>query len=244
MSDFFSDDFTAELKGYFLETLIQESQKFMDLVDENLWKRVRSEVSDQCQAWAVDAKTNEFLFLTQWLENFPQHAAETQNASELIQCLKALKSYAETLKNNLQDSADLLSRFSLHTQNRRETLFLHCRSGDQAFAIPLLNVVEISGGLQLYALPEKRIGLQGVVPFRGDAIPVVSLQDHGFPPVEGRHVYYIICEHEGQHFSLQVTDTEDMVSLRDSDLQDVDNKRFFIKDNKSVMILDLKKLVA
>jgi purine-binding chemotaxis protein CheW len=33
MSDFFGDDFTAELKGYFLDATLKEIEKYLDLVN-------------------------------------------------------------------------------------------------------------------------------------------------------------------------------------------------------------------
>lgn len=254
MSDFFGDDFTAELKSYFLDSLIKETEKFIDLIDESLWKRIRNEVAEQTKSWAVDAKTNEFFHLTEWLESFEARASATQEPAEFVKFLRAIKAYAEALLVEKIDSAELAAKFSLVAESRHETLFLHCKWGAQDFAIPILNVVEISSQLPLYALPEKRQGLLGVVPFRGEAVPVVNFHDHGFMNVEAKNTYYVICEHEGVRFSLQVTETDDLVSLRDSELQNIENhssmiqasfvKQVFIKDSKNVMVLDLEKLVA
>ncbi len=126
--------------------------------------------------------------------------------------------------------------------------------GPQDFAIPLLNVVEVSTPIPLFPLPEKVPGLAGVIPFRGEAVPVINLQDHGFKISEQDETYYVICEHQGVRFSLQVTDTEDLLSLRASELQHLEEhgsimqtdfiRQFFIKNNKSIMVLDLEKLVA
>lgn len=254
MSDFFGDDFTAELKSYFLNSVMQEVDKFVDLVDDSLWKRIRGEVAEQCQAWAVDAKTNEFMNLASWCESFEEKSRALEGAAELVKALKTLRAYAETLLQEGADSPDLATRFALNTVNLREVLYLHCHFGVQEFAIPLLNVIEISGKLPLYALPEKREGLLGVVPFRGEAVPVLSLHDHGFAKVESSDCYFVICEQQGVRFSLQVTQTDDLVRLKEADLQDIDNTstmisvnfvhQFFIKDSRSIMILDLEKMVA
>lgn len=254
MSDFFGDDFTAELKTYFLDSLVKEADKFIDLVDDSLWKRIRNEVSEQTKAWAVDAKTNEFNFFAEWLDGFEKRTEGQKEAAEFVKSLKAIKAYAEALIVEKTDSAELAAKFSLVAESRHETLFLHCRWGEQDFAIPLLNVVEISSHLPLYSLPQKKPGLLGVIPFRGEAVPVVNFQDHGFATVDAKNSYYIICEHEGVRFSLQVTETDDLLSLRDSELQNIENhsamiqasfvKQFFIRENKSVMVLDLEKLVA
>ncbi|WII70709.1 chemotaxis protein CheW [Bdellovibrio sp. 22V] len=244
MSDFFSDDFTAELKAYFLDSLIKETEKFIDLIDESLWKRIRSEVAEQCQAWAVDAKTNEFEFLAAWIEGFEERTSSISAPRDLIKILHALKEYAEALLVEKKDSAELASRFAVISHSNQEALFLHCKTGATSFAIPILSVVEISGKLPLFALPEQKLGILGVVPFRGEAIPVINLQDHGFASFENKNTYFVICEFQGVRFSLQVTETDDLIALRESELQNVDDKQFFIKANKSIMILNLEKLVA
>lgn len=254
MSDFFSDDFTAELKKYFLQNLIQEAEKFIDLVDESHWARIRSEVSELSSAWAVDAKTNEFLFLTEWLEGFADRVRPLQNASDFLKALGAIKSYAESLIKEGADSAELATHYSLAVESRQEVVLLQCKWGEQDFAIPLLKVVEISGGLNLYELPDKRQGLAGVIPFRGEAVPVVSLEEHGFISTVNKSSLYIICEHESVRFALQITATDELFSLRESELLSVEGsetmitapfvRQFFVKNNKSIMILDVEKMVA
>ncbi|AFY00262.1 chemotaxis protein CheW [Bdellovibrio bacteriovorus] len=254
MSDFFGDDFTAELKAYFLDSVIKEIDKFIDLTDEKLWRRILSEVSEQTRAWAVDAKTNEFLHLAAWLEGFDEKSRNLEGAAELIKALKTLKGYIEALGVDKTDTADLATRFALNAQNLREILLLHCRSGAQEFAVPILSVIEISGKLPLFDLPERKEGLLGVIPFRGEAVPVVNLQDHGFARMDADNFFYVICEEQGVRFCLQVTDTEDMISVKEADLQNFENQstmmsanfvhQFFIKDRRSIMVLDLEKLVA
>lgn len=253
MSDFFSDDFTAELKSYFLNSVISGSENFVDLVDAKIWKRIRNESAEQASAWSVDAKTNEFTFFATWLEDFDSRTKEIADPAELIKALQALKDYASALLVEKTDSAELARKFSQVAQNSHEVIFLHCKSGPQEFAVPLLNVIEISAHLPIYGLPEKKFGILGVVPYRGDALPVINLQDHGFRSLGSENIFYLVCEHLQNRFCLQVTAAEDLLNLKESDLQEVQEqnilpsniiKKFFIHQTRSVMILDLEKLVA
>lgn len=255
MSELFDDDFTAELKTYFLENLILEIEDDIDLIDDSIWARIRSESTKQAiQTWAVDARTNEFLHLAEWLENFEEKTASLQNALDFKKYLEALKGYVNALLVEKSDTPELAAKFLSLGQSNEEILFLHCQFGGQRFAVPLLNVVEISSNRPLCALPEKKAGLLGVIPFRGDAIPVISFEDHGFVPADSNHICYVICEVEGLRFSLQVTGTDDLLKLRESELQNIEEqssliqtsfvKQFFVKDNQNIMILDLEKLVA
>lgn len=253
MTDFFGDDFTAELKAYFLDSLIKETEKFIDLVDESTWKKIHLEVLESTKAWAIDAKTNEFLFLEKWLEEFESRNKKIESSDGLIAAIESIKSYADALHTE-KDSADLASRFVSGIQSSKQSQFLHCSFGAQEFAVPLTSIVEIIGNLKLYNLPQKRSGILGVIPVRGDAIPVISFSDHGFSPADLGNNLFVICEHEGSRFSLPVTKTEDLVSVRESDFLSAEEqgilinasfvKSFFIKDNKNIMVLDLEKLVA
>lgn len=254
MSDIFGDDFTAELRSYYLKSVVTETEKFLDLIDETLWKRLCQELLEQGKAWAVDAKMNDFVHLASWFEGLEPRIQGIHDASTLTKLLQVLKSYAEALLENPVDSMDLYNKFSMIALNNREVLFLYCVYGQQEFAIPLDHVLEISSGLQIFPLPDKRKGIEGVVSFRGEAIPAVKLQDYGFMKLETTPSCSVICEHEGTRFSINVTTTKDLISVKENDLQDAQTqqllistplvKKFFIQNERSIMILDINNVVA
>lgn len=254
MSDFFGDDFTAELKGYFLDATLKEIEKFLDLVDESTMKRVRVEVREQAASWAVDAKTNEFQSLSEWIEQFVEKIDVLDTPENLHKALSLLKKYFESLQVDKKDSPELAAQFALVAQSNKESLYLHCKSGAQEFVVPIENVLEISGTLPIHALPDRRPGLSGVIPFRGEALPVYNFDEYGFEKQNAKQFFYVICEFEGARFSLQVTETDELLSLKDRELQNLEEsstmimvpfiRNFFIKDKRSVMVLDLEKLVA
>ena len=252
--DFFGDDFTAELKGYYLDSLQKEIAKFIDLIDESTWKKVRVEIREQSQSWSVDAKSNEFEFLSAWFLDLQAKLDLYSSHQDLIHALQTAKKYVENLVETKKDSADYPSQYALTAEAQGETLYLHCKVTDQEFVIPIKNVVEVIGSLPLFPLPEKRRGFLGVIPFRGDAVPVFNLQDHGFQNVSSNRLFYVICEFEGLRFSLQVTETDELINLHDKDLQSVENnsvmnsvsfiRNSFVKDQRSMLVLDIERLVA
>ncbi|MDG0816979.1 chemotaxis protein CheW [Bdellovibrio svalbardensis] len=254
MSDFFGDDFTAELKGYYLTSLNAELEKFADLLDDSTLKRVRAEIREQCQNWIVDAKSNEFEYLSAWFQGFLDKLDVFATPEDLVQALRTAKKYVDNLQETKKDSPEYGVQFALTAELQGESLYLRCKVAGQEFVVPIKYVVEISGALPLYPLPEKREGLLGVIPFRGDALPVVSLQDYGFQKNEKTQFLYVICEFEGTRFSLQVAETDELMSVCDKDLQSIESssviisvpfiRNFFIKDQRSVMVLDIERLVA
>ncbi|MGZ3773783.1 MAG: chemotaxis protein CheW [Pseudobdellovibrionaceae bacterium] len=255
MSDFFGDDFTADLKKYFLENLTLEVRDVIDLIDDSLWVRIRTEsVRKASHVWAVDAKTNGFIYLAEWLEGFEERTAVAKNSFDFKNYLETLCEYVKALLLEKVDTPELAKKYSSFDQTQKDFIFLFCRFGKQDFVVPLANVVEIGGNKPLVALPDKKNGLMGVIPFRGDAIPVVNFQDYGFSPVDQEKVFYVICEFDGSRFSLQVTETDNLLKVAEADLQNIEGhssviqstfiKQFFVKENKSVIVLDLEKLVA
>lgn len=252
--DFFGDDFTVELKKYFLESLPPEIEKFQDLLDDKTFKRVLPEVREQLTAWVVDAKTNEFLSLAKWLESFIERTQELKDFEDLLAALNLFQSYIAGLIEGQKDSDEYAAQFAFTAVGRQDSLYLHCKMGVQDFVIPIQSVIEISGPLPLFPLPEKQMGLLGIVPFRGEALPVFDLTEFGFQKIDCDFYYYVICEFENSRFAVQVSETDELLSVNDKELQarDVSTslstanfiQSFFIRDQKSLMVLDLEKLVA
>ncbi len=252
MSDFFGDDFTAELKAYFLNSLVTETGKFIDLIDNQTWKNIASETAEQFTSWAVDAKTNEYICLSDWLTERAKGLHEDKDI--LIDHLKNLRAYAQSLLETKIDSPELAAKFTGAVFESEEISYLHCRSGFQDFALPLLNVIEITPSLPTFALPERRKGIAGLIAFRGEAIPVIDLQEYGFADLGGKSYYFIVCHVDSVLFALQVTETDDLLRMTNKDMQlggDSKNpsfsslsKGFFHWENRNIMVLDLEKLVA
>jgi purine-binding chemotaxis protein CheW len=255
MSDFFGDDFTAELKTYFLDSLNKEVAKFLDLVDESTWRRLINELDQETQTWIADAITNEFTFLAGWIEEFKKSLPDLAAEAELQSALSSLKSYIDALLIQKADSAELAQSYSWQKSSSATKQFLHCRIGEQEFVLPVMNVVEIvSGDRKVSPIPVVKDQLAGVIPYRGEAIPVFDLTHFGFQDVHNLKTYFVICENAGAMFALQVTGTDELLTLEGHTFQDVDQgatllrapfiSHFFVRDNRSIMILDLEKLVA
>lgn len=254
MSDFFNDDFTAELKGYFIDSVVAELEKFIDLVDESTWKKVLIELTEQADAWSVDAKTNEFEFLSQALQDFSNKVENFIKPEDVIAALETLKAYLVELSVDKKDSAELQKKYSLDAKASGRSQFLLCHAGTVGFVIPVGFVKEVVDKIPVYALPAAKPGLSGVIPFRGEAVPVVNLQEYGFDFSSHERFYFVICELEGSRLALQVSDADQLLTLDNAELQPLSKdsfmtsvsfiKNFFIRDQKSVMVLDLEKLVA
>lgn len=252
MSDFFSDDFTAELKAYFLNSLVTEGEKLLDLIDDQTWKSIANETKEHFDAWAVDAKTNEYIYLSGWLTERTMDLSSSQE--HLIDTLKSLRSYAQALLDLKTDSPDLAANFAGAVYEAEEINYLHCRNGAQDFALPLLNVIEITPALPIYSIPENKRSIAGLIAFRGEAVPVIDLESYGFASLGDKSYYFIICEINSVRFALKVTETDDLMRMASKDLQLINesknpsftnlSKGFFNWENRNIMVLDIEKLVA
>lgn len=254
MSDFFGDDFTAELRGYFLDTLSKEADRFVDLIDDHKWMKLVEELNEQVTAWIVDAKTNEFEFLAQWLLEFQEKSVLFKNPGELESAIKILKNYLEALGIDKKDNPEFLQKFSIESKVVGQSQFLHCRLNGMNFVISVGWVMEVVDKLPIYPLPTHHAGLSGMISFRGEAIPVIDLTDYGFTRVSDEKFNFVICNIEGAKLALQVSEADQLLTLENSEMQPIEAtqlmvaapfiKKFFIRESKSVMVLDLDTMVA
>jgi len=254
VSDFFGDDFTAELKSYFLDSFTKEVEKFLDLIDASTLRRVVGEIDQESQTWIADSETNEFKFLAQWLGDFKNYLSQMEEPAQLTSALESLKAYLAALSVTKVDTAELLQSHTLQKNIGIKKQYLHCRSGSQEFVIPVMNVTEIISDRKVSPLPFPKKHLSGVIAYRGEAIPVFNLDHFGFEKVENVKTYFVICVLEGLSFALQVTQTDELMTLDGQDLQELGKgtsllhvpfvSHFFTKDDRNIMILNLEKLVA
>ncbi len=255
MSDFFGDDFTAELRGYFVDTLSKENEKFLDLVASDTWLKLVAELDEQCVVWIVDAKTNEFEHLAAWLEEFQQKSKQFQSEADLKNGLKLLKSYLDVLAVDKKDSAEYLQRFSIEAKVVGQSQFLHCRIHGTSFGIAVGWVMEVIEEVPVHPLPSIHSGICGMISFRGEAIPVVNFKDYGFQSSEEKtRSYFVICNVDGARLALQVHEADQLVTLDNAKMQSAEAaelimtapfiKKFFTLENQNVMVLDIETMVA
>lgn len=255
MSDFFGDDFTAELRGYFIDTLSKENEKFLDLVASDTWAKLVIELNEQCTSWIVDARTNEFEHLGQWLEEFHQKSQQFQSEADLENGLKLLKSYLEVLAIDKKDAPEYLQRFSIEAKVVGQSQFLHCRIHGASFGISVGWVMEVIEEVPVHPLPSIHDGISGVISFRGEAIPVMNFKDYGFQTsTESARTYFVICNIDGARLALQVNEADQLLTLDNAQMQSAEAaqlimtapfiKKFFTLENQNVMVLDLETMVA
>lgn len=253
MSNFFNDDFTAELKKYFLENLQKEADKYQDLIDDKTWKKIGKELLDLTKTWFVDAKTNEFLFLSQWLESASGKIEQVASEDELKFWMATLKSYLTDLQSGQVDSEELFKKHTAFKTKQKNILYLHCKLGTQDFAVPIINIVEITSDLKMYTMPLPEPRVAGVVAFRGDPLPVLQMTDFGFSINDHQSPVFIVCEYNGIRFVLNVDRAQDFISMSLEEMQEIGEtwlahsscaKKIFSQDNQNILLLDLESMVA
>lgn len=251
MSDFFNDDFTAELKAYFLSQFHDEVVKYLEASDEDSWPVFRDEISEKFAEWIVDAKTNEFVFFSAWLENLVPLLAACEDLNFFLSCLGQLSLYLQELAQSKKDSEASAAQFNLSALSNRARHYLHCRIDKYDLVLPVAFIIEVTGDKKISPLPQPLSGLSGMMAYRGEAVPVFA-----FPELTADHknFSYIICEVERQLFALQVTHVDQLFEIKEQDLQEknasgnVFNRdcitHFISRDNKNMMVFDLQRLVA
>lgn len=252
-SDFFGDDFTKDLKKYYLDNIITDIDKYIVLIKDTNLSLYQEEVKNKIEDWQRDAQTNEFLLFSNWLTEFGAKLELCKKSEEFKLLIHRLHLYLDDLLLNLVDSEVLFKKHTLQNHSRKE-LYLYCRHGIQEFLLPIENVLEVISKAVVSPLPDYHFGISGVLAVRGEIFPVYNLIEFGFQPIQEKIIYYVICDFQGARFAVPVTQTDQLLTVDSKEMQQADAKRdfitahfissFIIKDKKSVMVFDLEKLVA
>ncbi len=253
MSDFFGDDFTAELKEFFLNQFISDIAKYIDAIDEDSWFIFREEIREKSKDWIVDANTNEFTFFANWFSELVEANEKIESAVNFKSSLQQVESYLQKLLATKKDTAELPQQFAVVFDDNKSGLYLHCQIQGQEIVLPAMNVIEVVGSKSFAALPTPVEGLCGMMAYRGEAIPVFSMPEIGMK-TESQKYYYVVCEVSKQLFALQTTHVDQLIEVNSRDLQSKESaasifpadfiSHFVRIDNKNMVVFDLNKLVA
>jgi chemotaxis signal transduction protein len=239
------DEFALEMRTHFLNTTLESLDRFQSTPGGD--GDFTSEIKEAVAGWISEARSNEMPFLAQLLEK----AHETGKLP-----FRALHSYLA----HLQKQPDGEGLFQRHQEQASAALvadvelYLQCLSGDHRFLVPVKSVIEIIIHKKTHPLPLSQSGVKGLISFRGQGIPVMDLHEHGFLLSEEQKrlkTFYVVGEHGGGFFALEVHQTEDVIEIDAGNLQKNSGaafsspvvEKFVIQENKTLMLLDIPKLV-
>lgn len=237
------DEFSLEMRTHYITTALGSLDHFKTLGD------FRGEFMDVVEEWISEGLSNK-------MDHFATLLTELKGKTGDMPTVPAvLGAYLEVLKDE-EDSAGLLETFRAKLNVPAEDytqLYLQCQTGSQEFILPVKNVIEIVGNKKVYPLPAKQMGIKGLMNFRGQGIPVVDLTEFGFTGDLSKDLktFYVVCEHNESYFSIEVHQTNDVLEVQSSQLQPVQGgsalspvvDHFVIQDKKTLMLLDIEKLV-
>ncbi len=255
MDSLFDDDFTAELRSYFVTSFTGEVEKVFSVVTEANWKANRAEMLDKLPDWIRDAGLNEFQFLGQWLTKFKEILPPMKKFEEYKAVMALLRGYLGEMQKTKKDSEKYLTQFSIDAHAGTTDLYLYCKVDQQEFVIPVDLVTEVISHRSITPFPEHKEGFKGLIAVRGEVVPVFDLQHYGFQSAQhGKALYYIVCEVKGVRFAFDVSETDQLLSLHSRVFQDAARgknlisapfiKKFFIRNDSNVMLFDLEQLVS
>lgn len=137
-----------------------------------------------------------------------------------------------------------------------KNLYLICFIGNQEFILPVQSVIEVSSFKNSFPLPEPKSGIEGLVNFRGEAIPIVNLNDHDFMTMNSKDPLklLVVCEFNESRFGIRITKTDEVVEIDSTTFQQCDDNfsqaqhpvvtHFFIHKNRTVFNFDITRLFA
>ncbi|MBS1970001.1 MAG: chemotaxis protein CheW [Bdellovibrionales bacterium] len=253
MSALALDEFALEMRQHYITTTVESLERFKTF--ENYFGEIKLAVDD----WIAEARSNEmshFVGLLEILKNAVANG-DIGGKEDSLWVSAALMEYLELLKTRADSPVFFEKYHSIFRSHLDEgaQLYLQCVRDQHAFLVPVKNVIEIVGGKKVYALPMAQSGVRGLMGFRGQGIPVMNLADFGFNKQNessGAKTYFVVCEYEDSFFALEVNATEDVLEIEASQFQKCSESnllspivdQFVIHEEKSLMLLDIEKLVG
>lgn len=252
MSALALDEFAMEMRAHYITTTMESLERFKNF--DNYFAEIKLAVDD----WIMEARSNEmghFVDLLGILKNAIT-AGKLGRKEDTAWVSQALLEYLEVLKSRADSPVFFEKYHSVFRSHLDEAaqLYLQCVRDHHEFLVPVKNVIEIVGNKKVYPLPLGQNGIRGLMGFRGQGIPVVNLSDFGFTRHnESLHekTYFVVCEFKESFFALEVNATEDVLEVEASQFQKCAESNllspvvdhFVIRDEKSLMLLDIEKLV-
>lgn len=253
MSALALDEFALEMRQHYITTTLESLDRFKNF--ENYFGEVKLAIDD----WIAEARSNDMSHFTGLLEILKGAIASEKISSkeDSLWVSRVLSEYLEVLKTRA-DSPIFFEKyhdvFRVHLTEAAQ-LYLQCTKDEHIFLVPVKNVIEIVGNKKIYPLPMAQSGISGLIGYRGQGIPVVNLSDFGFSRQKGddqRKTYFVVCDYKEAFFALEVNATEEVLEFESSQFQKCSDSsmlspvvdQFVIREDKSLMLLDIKKLVG
>lgn len=253
MSALALDEFALEMRQHYITTTMESLERFKTF--DNYFGEIKLAIDD----WIAEARSNEmnhFVGLLEVLKNAVANG-DVSTKDDAIWVAASLVEYLEVLKTRPDSPVFFEKYHSVFRSHLDEgvQLYLQCVRDLHAFLVPVKNVIEIVGGKKVYALPKAQSGVRGLMGFRGQGIPVINLADFGFNKQNESNsakTYFVVCQYEESFFALEVNATEDVLEIEASQFQKCSESnllspvvdQFVIREHKSLMLLDIEKLVG
>ncbi len=253
MSDFLNDDFTEELKIYFIESIKARLQSLLANSIEKEKLAIEG-LKEEFSGWIVDAETNELKFFSKWLNFVFESKNVFDSENSLKKYLLATLEYTERLVINIKSDEivykDLNERFAETLEEQYLVFEIH----QSIFALPLKVIREITSFKKMNPLIDKTEKVLGYMSFRGEALPVIDLSYAGLTDSVDNCQVGIICSVKENQFVICAKNTKELVSASESQLRkissfEVDQSSTFVSnillyEEKNALILDVEKMVA
>jgi purine-binding chemotaxis protein CheW len=134
--------------------------------------------------------------------------------------------------------------------------YLTINLADQIFGIPVLQIQDVLGGMQVTQVPLAPPEVSGALNLRGRIVTAINVRKSlGLEPYDGeKDPLSVVVEHKNELYSLIIDAVNDVFSIDDKDIETapptLDNlwrdiaMGIYRMDSKLMIILDVPKLLA
>lgn len=253
MSQYLNDDFTIELKIYFLESLSARFRSLHQTFGSD--KGFESaQILSEAVSWAGDAKTNEILFFSRWLDQLVTQSKILDSETVFKKFIETTLIYIERLLKNIDQDSEIFHELNGVFFESLEEQYLLFYLQKEQFALPLKFIREVTTLKTIDPLLQKHPLVYGYMAFRGQALPVIDLAVCGISEDLEKCKIGIICNWQGREFVICATETKELASVSEGNLKELtlfEAEKFgkyfsnvLTLDDKNTLVFDLETLVA
>ncbi len=115
------------------------------------------------------------------------------------------------------------------------------------YGIEIINVIDVYEYMQSVYVPNGEEYIEGIINLRGDVVTIINLKNRLHIDKKRDEENVIICEYNKEKFGLSVDDVDGIENIDKTIEAETESgfvKGFVEKNNKEIMILDLKKIIT
>ncbi len=214
MSELFpQDDFTIEVKKFFIESVLGHVEKYLLVLKEGNWADYHDQIREFFDTTIRDSETNELKDLSVFTQTGVQIFSEL-NFQRFYEYLTVFADYLRAILESPSEQLKLYERFSAQLKKVYHDLFLICYIGSHQMLISAKSILEIMSYSTVSELPSKSTKVLGLMSARGEIVSILNPAAFGLSFVEpSQRKFLILFKGKNELLALPFESTDRLIEV-------------------------------